>query len=124
MEKPELFITQYEKALATQSWENVSPLIAKNAVVTFSSGHVRKGKLAIKTAFEKNFSLIKSEEYSIKNIHWIHQNETMAAYTFDFHWAGIINGNPMRGAGRGTSVLVVEDGSWILLTEHLGVMPK
>lgn len=124
MTKPISFISQYEKALATQNWGNVAPLIAENAVVTFSSGYIHKGKSAIKTAFEKNFSLIKSEEYSIKNIHWIHQNETMAAYTFDFYWAGTVNEQLMKGAGRGSSVLILENEKWVLLVEHLGVMPK
>lgn len=124
MGKPQSFILQYEKALATQNWEDVAPLIAENAVVTFSNGQIHKGKAAIKIAFERNFSLIKSEKYSIKNIHWIQQNESMAAYTFDFYWAGIVNEQLIKGAGRGTSVLVFENGKWVLLVEHLGVMPK
>lgn len=121
---PKDFIKMYENALATQNWEKVSPLIAKNAVVTFSSGIVNKGKASIKKAFEHNFSVIKSEKYEVTNVDWIFENSTKAVYTFDFHWKGIINGNEVSGAGRGTSVLINENDTWLLLSEHLGPMPK
>jgi len=121
---PQQFTTAYEQALASQNWANVNPLIHFKACVTFSNGTVHKGKEAVKAAFERNFSLIKSEEYTVSNVDWRLQGELTAVYLFDFHWKGIINGTLMEGAGRGTSVLVKEDGKWCLLTEHLGPKPK
>jgi len=117
--KPENFIEQYEAALKTQDWKSVEPLIHKNACVTFSNGAVHVGKEAVKKAFEKNFSLIKSEAYSIKNVQWILKNETTAVYLFEFFWEGIIGEKQMKGNGVGTSVLVNELGNWMLLTENL-----
>ncbi|MGB0932276.1 MAG: YybH family protein [Chitinophagales bacterium] len=117
---PQQFIIAYEQALATQDWGSVNPLIHPTACVTFSNGVVNRGKEAVKTAFERNFEMIKSEKYVVSNVSWLLQNESMAVYLFDFHWKGIINGNSVEGAGVGTSVLVKEGKKWLLLTEHLG----
>ncbi len=120
---PEEFIRAYEKALASQDWSRVEPLVHNDACVTFSSGTVHKGRDAVKAAFEKNFSLIKDEEYSITNVHWVVKSETTAVYLFDFQWSGIIKDKPASGGGRGTSVLVNENNRWHLLVEHLGPKP-
>lgn len=122
--KPEEFIHAYEQALASQDWNRVEPLVHADACVTFSNGAVHKGRLAVKAAFEKNFSLIKNEKYSMTNLHWAMKDDATAVYLFDFQWSGIINDKPASGGGRGTSVLVSEDGRWQLLVEHLGPKAK
>ncbi|MFS4491491.1 nuclear transport factor 2 family protein [Maribacter sp. 2308TA10-17] len=120
----EQFIELYERALASQNWGNVEPLIAENATVTFSNGNLFKGKIELQGAFEKNFSAIKNEKYAMQNIHWVLKKPTMAVYTFDFNWTGIINGEKMQGVGRGTSVIINQNGIWKLISEHLGPFPK
>jgi len=117
---PEEFIQAYENALASQDWSQVEPLIHEEACVTFSNGTVHKSRTEVQAAFEKNFSSIKNENYSITNVHWVMKGIETAVYLFDFHWSGIINGKPAQGAGRGTSVLVRQAGQWKLLIEHLG----
>lgn len=121
---PEKFIQNYEQALASQDWSRVEPLVHKDACVTFSNGAVHKGKSAVKAAFEKNFSLIKDEEYSISNVHWVMKGNETAVYLFEFNWSGIINDKPATGSGKGTSVLVKENDQWKLLVEHLGPKPS
>jgi ketosteroid isomerase-like protein len=120
---PEEFVHAYEDALATQGWIRVEPLIHEDACVTFSDGAVHKGKIEVRKAFEKNFSLIKDETYLIMNVHWVIKNAQSAVYLFDFKWSGLINDRPASGGGRGTSVLVNENGKWQLLVEHLGPKP-
>ena len=117
--KPKDFITAYEIALKTQDWKSVAPLVHENACVTFSNGAIHMGKSKVRTAFEKNFRSIKSEEYAIQNVRWILKNEAMAAFVFEFHWEGIINNILTNGNGIGTTVLINENGKWILLTENL-----
>lgn len=117
---PEEFIRAYENALASQDWGQVEPLVHAEACVTFSNGTVHKGKAEVRKAFEHNFSLIKDETYSMRDVHWVLKNDLTAVYLFEFNWSGIINGKPAQGAGRGTSVLIKEDGAWRLLVEHLG----
>ena len=117
---PADFIGRYEAALATQEWENVSPLIHDQASVVFSNGTVHKGKDAVQAAFERNFRAIEHERYQMRNVHWLLEKSDTAVFMFDFEWAGIIDGKEASGGGRGTSVLVNEDGRWLLLAEHLG----
>jgi len=118
--KAKNFIQAYETALATQQWENIAPLISEKASVTFSNGVVHFGKEAVRKAFETNFSIIKNEEYKISNVRWLIQEELFGVYLFDFNWAGIIQGNLVKGSGIGTSVIIKENDTWVLLTEHLG----
>ena len=117
---PETFIEKYEAALATQDWQQVAPLIHPEACVTFSSGTVHVGKMAVRQAFERNFSLIQNESYAIADVHWVRKGEETAVYLFTFSWSGIINGQPASGAGTGTSVLMNRGSGWQLLVEHLG----
>ncbi|TMM53218.1 nuclear transport factor 2 family protein [Maribacter algarum] len=117
--KPEDFIKKYKAALKTQDWNTVDPLFHDNACVTFSDGTVHLGKSKVRIAFEHNFSIINSEEYAIQNVRWIHKNESMAAFVFEFYWEGIINKNLAKGNGIGTTVLISKNGKWVLLTENL-----
>lgn len=117
---PEEFIHAYENALASQDWGQVEPLVHAEACVTFSNGTVHKGKAAVQKAFERNFSLIRDENYSIRDVHWVLKNDSTAVYLFEFHWSGFIDGKPAQGAGRGTSVLIRQGDAWKLLVEHLG----
>jgi ketosteroid isomerase-like protein len=117
---PEEFVQAYEQALATQDWKQVEPLVHPDVCVTFSNGAVNKGISEVKAAFEKNFSSIKDEEYSMTKLHWVMRGGETAVYLFDFQWKGIIDGKPAHGAGRGTSVLIKDKDGWLLLVEHLG----
>ena len=118
--KPEKFITSYEKALATQSWKEVDPLLLANCTVTFSNGSCHQGKEKVRDAFQNNFDLISDEEYSISDVHWVVKNENFAVFTYTYDWSGTINGEQASGSGRGTSSIVFHDGSWKLVSEHLG----
>lgn len=109
----------YKAALTTQQWASVDSLIHTDAVVTFSNGAMHKGIAAIKAAYERNFALIKNEDYQMTNLHWVLQSETTAVYVFDFSWRGIVNGEQASGAGKGTAVIVLADGQWKLIAEHL-----
>lgn len=120
---PEEFIESYERALGTQDWKVVEPLVSENVAVTFSNGTIHIGKENVQEAFERNFSLIKNEKYAIENITWLIKDKQYAVYLFEFNWTGIIAGKSTSGNGIGTSVLIKEDAKWKLLTEHLGRKP-
>lgn len=124
MHDPEDFVAAYGRALATQDWDVVAPLVHPQACVTFSSGAVHEGKDAVGAAYRSNFALIEDEEYAISNVRWLRRDATIAVYLFDFAWSGLIGGKPASGAGRGTAVIVADGGAWRLLAEHLGPMPR
>lgn len=116
---PQSVMEKYEKALASQKWANVAPLLHEDVCVTFTSGTF-KNKKDVQKAFEHNFSAIKDEEYSISDLHWVYIGNQSATCLYRFHWKGIINGQFSSGGGRGTSVLVNTNGKWQIITEHLG----
>ena len=114
------FVKEYESALATQDWNSVAPLISEDAVVIFSNGTLHAGKEEIKTAYQYNFNTIQGEEYRIENVRWLADTADAAAYNFEFHWTGVIDGREASGSGRGTAVLVCKDDRWLLVGEQLG----
>jgi len=121
---PSNFIIQYERALGTQDWAHVEPLIHNDARVVFSDGSLHIGKDGIKMAYERNFQAIKGEKFEIMNIHWISETSTSAAYMFEFRWAGLIQGEHASGAGRGTTILSKVNGQWRLKSEQLGLFKE
>jgi ketosteroid isomerase-like protein len=74
----------------------------------------------VRAAYERNFQAIENETYKITNLHWLLESNDIAVYLFEFNWSGKINGQDASGAGRGTSVLIQDEGVWKLLAEHLG----
>ena len=116
---PQDLIQQYEKAIVSQAWKNVEPLMHDDICVTFSTGTF-KGKSDVQKAFEKNFASIKDEKYSITDLYWAYIGNESAVCLYSFNWQGVINGQIASGGGRGTSVLVKSGTNWQILTEHLG----
>ena len=119
---PEAFLQEYEQALATQRWQNVQPLMHPNVCVTFNDG-TYKGIEEVASAFRRTFALIQDETYTISDIHWLRRDDKFAVCLYRFHWSGVIEGQAASGSGRGTSVLINENGNWQILTEHLGPNP-
>lgn len=117
---PQDFVNLYERALGTQEWAKVDPLIHPDCTVTFSNGTSHEGKEKVQSAFQRNFDLIKSEEYSISELHWVAETPDFAVFTFSFSWSGIIDGREASGMGRGTSALIRVEEGWQLISEHLG----
>ncbi|MGJ8633157.1 MAG: YybH family protein [Luteolibacter sp.] len=118
--KPEDFIPSYEKALASQDWSVVAPLIHPDCTVTFSTGTTHRGKDNVRKAFQKNFDLIEGEKYFITDLHWIVKTDGFAVFTFVYNWSGKIQGELLSGNGRGSSTIMYDAGTWILVSEHLG----
>ena len=116
---PQQALKEYEAALSSQQWSAVEPLMHENVCVTFTNGTF-KGINEVQAIFEKNFSLIKDEEYSISNTHWAMLSESQAVCLYEFNWQGIIGGQHCSGGGRGTSVFVLTNHQWKIIAEHLG----
>ncbi|MFN7971175.1 MAG: hypothetical protein U0166_02320 [Acidobacteriota bacterium] len=107
--KPEDFVEEYERALATQDYA-VAPLVHRDACVTFSSGaaHVARTPSAPRLRRTSRSSRTRS---TASRTSAGCDDDTVAIYLFDFSWSGLIDAKPASGEGRGTSVIVREDGA-------------
>lgn len=112
------FLKEYELQTNTHNFDNVSPLISKDASYYFSDG-VFVGIEEIRKAFNKTWEYIQNEKYSIKELNWIVISEIVAVCTYQFQWEGNVNGEVENGQGRGTNVLVRMQNGWKMKHEHL-----
>ncbi|WP_166443050.1 YybH family protein [Phragmitibacter flavus] len=117
---PEDLVVAYEKALASQKWEAVEPLMDSRCTVTFSDGSVHRGIKEVEKAFRRNFALIEDEKYAISELHWMVKSDGFAVCTFVFEWSGRMEGQAVAGSGRGTWSMLKDGGTWKLVAEHLG----
>ena len=116
-------LASYVQKLNTHSWDEIAPRVTDDAVFIFTESTF-VGKEAAKAAFEKTFTLIQEEEYSIHDVSWTAVTESMASCHYEYRWKGLIDGQKSSGGGRGTSILLKVDGRWLIAHEHLGPYPR
>jgi ketosteroid isomerase-like protein len=120
---PEEFLREYEQRTNTHRFEEIAPLIAEHAVYWFNDGSFQ-GIDTIKQAFEKTWAFIQDEQYTIDQIQWLINDEHNAVCIYLFHWQGSVEGQFLKGIGRGTSILQKLDGQWKATHEHLSSLPQ
>src|SRR5688572_25359393 len=127
---PDEFIALYERALASQGWPAVDPLVHDDACVTFSNGTVHVGKAAVQRAFESNFAAIADEEYRISNMHWVHRGSEIARTSLTSAGVGAWVGEPraVRAAAPPCCIATRTDGgcswsTWARLRHNSSIQP-
>jgi len=121
--KLEKIFYDYIDALATQSWEAAAPFFHQRATVIFTEA-TYYGKEQVSGAIGKTFSIIRDESFNISNLKWNIITENFASGTFEYVWSGTLQGKRFTNPGRATIVWVLENGSWQIINEHFGPMPK
>ncbi|SKA80846.1 protein of unknown function [Agreia bicolorata] len=112
------FLAEYERRTNAHDIDAWSELIAGDATYWFTNGtHV--GKRAIVDAVAYNFRVIEDETYRISDVEWVHRADDIAVVRYRFSWAGLQDGQPASGSGRGTNVMSRRDGRWQMTHEHL-----
>lgn len=120
---PTELMQRYERATNTHRFEEVAPLTAEDAVYWFNDGSFL-GTEEIRGAFERTWQTIPDETYGIDDLCWLAADEQIAVCVYDFHWEGTVEGEPRRGAGRGTTVLKRDGDTWRVIHEHLSAQPE
>lgn len=115
---PTAFIRAYEQATNSHDIAQLTPLIASDAVYWFTDGSHR-GRDAVLAAISQTFATIRDEVYQINELELIATDSNQAVCRYHFAWTGIVDGQPRSGSGRGTNVLIKNDGAWQMLHEHL-----
>lgn len=115
-------LEKYKIEINTHDFLRVATLLSRDCKFWFSSGTFH-GLEETRKAFEKTWSMIQNEVYSITDVEWLSSNNESAVCTYTYHWAGLINGQAREGKGRGTSCFRVENGEWKIVHEHLSPFP-
>ena len=104
-------LAAYEERINRHDFDLLVDLIAADAVFWFSDGS-HHGIDAIRTAFEKTWAQLRDEHYWLDLHHVIAESSLAAAFTYRFNWRATVDGRPLAGAGRGTTVLACREGRW------------
>ena len=112
------FIKQYVDATNSHNFDNVQPLVLKEAVYWFNKEESR-GIVTIRANFEKSWNYLPDEIYGIEKVEWLAVTPNTAACRYEYTFCGTHDGVRVEGRGFGTSVLVKQDGKWLITHEHL-----
>ncbi len=112
----------YDEAINEPSFDALLPVLSTDVVFWFGSGSFC-GISAERLAFERTWQRIAEETYWLEDLSWVPEGDLSAVCIYQFHWRGVVDGEPRVGTGRGTSVLRREADGWKLVHEHLSAEP-
>ena len=115
------FLHQFEKLAGEKDFDLLVPYIHKDAVFRFNDGD-HFGLQQVRQAFEEtwaNSAAIQQEQFYLTDIVVVSTDATTATATYTYHWEGVYEGKTFHIKGRGTRVLVQEDGVLQIKLEHL-----
>ena len=114
------FLKAYVDATNSHDFANVQPLLLPEAVYWFNQNE-SEGIDAIKVNFERTWSYLPDEVYGIEKIKWLSIDKKSATCVYEYTYQGTHEGKSVKGRGRGTSVLVKQNGKWRVAHEHLSI---
>ena len=114
------FIQRYVAATNSHNFENVRPMLQPEAVYWFNKKE-SKGLPEIEVSFNESWKYLPDEVYGIKDITWLSVDKRSATCIYTYTYQGTHNGKAVQGKGRGTTILVKENGNWQIAHEHLSI---
>lgn len=120
------FLNRFEELAEKEDFDLIQSMVHDNAFFRFNDGDF-VGKQAVRGAFEKTWrgsANIKKERFYLTNIEVLTVDAKSATATYTYNWEGSMDGKAFRIQGRGTRVLVVENGGLQIIHEHLSRYPK
>ena len=120
---PRSVLRAYEERINRHDFDFLTDLIASDATFWFSDG-THRGISAIRAAFEATWRTMGDDErYWLDQVEWIAEGDRAAACTYRFNWTATVEGKPVSGSGRGTTVLNRVADRWWIVHEHLSRQP-
>ncbi|SHF16442.1 Ketosteroid isomerase homolog [Kaistia soli DSM 19436] len=113
----------YRSRINNHRFDDVAPLIAEDAIFWFNDGSF-EGIAAIRSAFEETWQRFPLESYWLDTVAWVARDDRAAACTYHFHWTATVDGRPVSGGGRGTTVMRRDRDGWLIAHEHLSAHPQ
>lgn len=120
------FLNRFEETAEKENFDLIQEMIHDNAFIRFNDGDF-VGKQAVRGAFEKTWkgsANVRKERFYLTDIQVLSVDARSAAATYTYNWEGTMDGRTFRVQGRGTRVLVVENGQLQIIHEHLSRYPK
>ncbi len=120
------FLNRFEEIAEKEDFSLLRDMVHERAVFRFNDGDF-VGRKSIQAAFEKTWksgSGVKKERFYLSDIVVLSVDQASATATYTYNWEGRQDGRPFRMQGRGTRVLVEEQGRLQIIHEHLSRFPK
>ena len=119
------FLNRFEEIAAKENFDLIQDMVHDHAFFRFNDGDF-KGKAAVRGAFEKTWkgsANVRKERLYLTDIDVLSVDARSATATYTYNWEGAMDGKSFRIQGRGTRVLVVENGRIEIIHEHLSRLP-
>lgn len=120
------FLNHFEEVAEKENFDLVQDMVHDKAVFRFNDGDFI-GKQAVRSAFEKTWkggsANVKKTRFYLTDIQVLTTDTKSATAAYTYNWEGAMDGRPFRIQGRGTRVVVVEDGRLQIIHEHLSRFP-
>jgi len=120
-----LFLNRFEDIAGAKKFDLIEDMIHDDGVFRFNDGDF-VGKQAIRGAFEKTWAgsaKVESERFYLTDIQVVTSNASSATATYTYNWEGSVSGQTFQIKGRGTRVIVLEQGRMQIILEHLSANP-
>ena len=119
------FLDEFEELAALRDFDRLEPHIHADAVFRFNDGDF-VGLEAVRGAFEKTWQATAEAEedrYYLSDIEVLTTDAASASATYTYHWEGRFGDQTFAIKGRGTRVLVKDEGRLKIMHEHLSRHP-
>lgn len=120
------FMNRFEEIAEKENFDLIQDMVHDDAFFRFSDGDF-VGKKSVRAAFEKTWKgnpSVKKASFFLTDIQVLSVDAKSASATYTYNWEGVMDGKSFRVQGRGTRVLVVENGRVQIIHEHLSRYPK
>ena len=120
------FLHQFDELADKKNFSLISDMIHEHAFFRFNDGDF-VGRQAVKGAFERTWqsgSNVQNQRFFLTDIVVLSTDVASATVTYTYNWEGVREGRQIRIQGRGTRVLVRQQGRLQIIHEHLSRFPK
>jgi hypothetical protein len=120
------FLHRFEALAEQEDFRTIEEMVHERAYFRFNDGDFI-GRQAVRAAFEKTWQGgpgIRKVRFFLTDITVLSTDRASASVTYTYNWDGVMEDKPFRIQGRGTRVLVREDGRLQIIHEHLSRFPK
>ena len=120
------FLVDFERLAEQEDFALIRGMIDERAYFRFNDGDFI-GLAAIERVFEKTWRgdpTIRKASFHLSDIVVLTTDERSATATYTYNWAGSQGDRHFVVRGRGTRVLVCEDGRFRIVHEHLSRFPR